>query len=439
MASSNTIKTLSNTARLFLSWIRLESKSITSNNHASKASPVKKVGLLSFRLPPQFDSGTHRPLSFLQYAAENQWEITAITNKPDKPIIDAGRELFKRVPKSAQVDGFENIFAETSWRITPKLDGGIANAISLALHAYKEFSQTRPSVILASGPPFSYCVAGLLVSRALNIPLVLDYRDEWTLCPFEFSSKHWLDKWFEKRCVNHAQKIFYTTNTHLVSHKEHFALPPEKLEVVYNGWEENSFTDTSEKEEKIENSKIKISFIGRLNEMVSVTPFLSALNKAIESTPELSDRICVEFVGEKSPKLDEELMSFINKDLNFELISTPLVNKTKALELMRKSDYLLMLCGQNIAGYIQGKLYDYLSRAVPVIAFGYPGEVPSIIKEFNAGHFIADDDINALSNALLDEKINLSQNLELQAWLAKRTRQYQAKKMFDYLTNVISK
>jgi glycosyltransferase involved in cell wall biosynthesis len=433
MANSNTIKTLLNTAQLFWRWIILEVEGITPNKILAKTSSTKKVGLLSFRLPPQFDSGTHRPLSFLQYAEENQWDITAITNQPDKPVIDAGRELLGRVPDSALIINFEDIFGETSWRVTPKLDGGFANAISLALHAYKEFSKNRPSVILASGPPFSFCIAGLLVSRALNIPLVLDYRDEWTLCPFEFASKHWMDKWFEKRCVKQAKKIFYTTNTHLVSHKEHFGLSQEKLEVIYNGWEENSFPDSKVKSKNLESDKIKISFIGRLNEMVSVTPFLSTLSKAVECTPELTNKISVEFVGEKSPKLNEELMSFINRDLNFELTSTPLVNKTKALELMRNSDYLLMLCGQKIAGYIQGKLYDYLSRGVPVIAFGHPGEVPSIITELDAGHFIADGDIEGLANALLGEKIHLSHNLELQSWLAKRTRQYQAKNMFELL------
>jgi len=437
MPKANSIGTLINTLKLFGYWINLELKGSISSGTSNAKVDYKKLGLLSFRLPPQFDSGTHRPLSFLQYAKENDWEIIAITNQADKPITEAGKELLERVPQGTIIKEFDNIIGETSWRCTPKLDGGFANAISLAIRAYDEFKLKRPSVIVASGPPFSFCVAGFLVARALNIPLVLDYRDEWTLCPFEFASNNKLDKWFEKRCVIHAKKVLYTTNSHLLNHKQNFDIPDEKLELVYNGWEDKQFEPAIEKAKSNSSEIIKISFIGRLNEMVSVTPFLSTLKKAIESEDKLNNKIRVEFVGEKSPRLEEELMSFMAQDLNFEIISTPQVSKSNALELMQSSDYLLMLCGKKIAGYIQGKLYDYLSRMVPVIAFGYPGEVPNIVTEFNAGHFIEDNDHLGLANALLSKNVDLRENKKLIDWLSTRTRRYQAKKMYAFLAEVI--
>lgn len=429
------MQSLINTLRLFFAWILLELRALIA---ARKKPDNRRVGLISFRLPPQFDSGTHRPLSFIRYANLSDWQVNPITNSPDKDIVNAGKELQKLLPDNTNIVEVKDVYSPTSWRFTPALDGSLAMAVSVAIAAVKQFRNDPPAALIASGPPFCYCIAGLLASRVLGIPLILDYRDEWTLCPFAFASKHPMDKWFEKRCVAHADMILYTTESHMLSHREHFGIAPEKQDVVFNGWEDQGFETPTASEKQRQDGKIKISFIGRLNEMVSVTSFLDALDKAVSGEPELTDRVVVEFVGEKSNKLQGELDPFLNKALSYTLNSIPPVSKSEALTMMKESDYLLMLCGKTIAGYIQGKLYDYLSRRVPVIGYGFPGEVPSILQSNKAGFFIQDQDIDGLRNVLKGEVPNLFENDTLQAWLPTRTRAHQASRLFDIVTKVVS-
>ncbi|MFQ3191553.1 MAG: glycosyltransferase involved in cell wall biosynthesis [Paraglaciecola sp.] len=432
----NLITTLLNTVRLFFYWLLVElAANLSFYRRYQNKSAKKKLALLSFCLPPQFNSGTHRPLSFIKYANENGWEIFSLTNTPDKPITEAGRQLYAELPSGSTITPFIDNFGTTSWQVTPKLDGGFADALSLALRAVKVFKQNPPNVILASAPPFCYAVAAMWLSRMFKIPLVLDYRDEWTLCPFNFVSKTVFDRHMEKRCVAQASLILYTTESHLLAHQEHFFIEPHKQALVYNGWEDKGEKITAPID--IKQDTIRISYIGRLSGHVDLAPFIETLDKAIKHSPALSIPICVEFIGEKSAPLAEQLDAYIRENnLSFSLLSTAQVSKAGALQRMQNSDYLLMLCNQELATYIPGKLYDYLSRRVPIIAYGYYGEVSSILETLEAGRFVIDRDHQQLATALLQPMDSLLDNEVLDSWLQNRTRRNQARRMFEVLKDL---
>ena len=64
----------------------------------------------------------------------------------------------------------------------------------------------------------------------------------------------------------------------------------------------------------------------------------------------------------------------------------------KSLKLQRSSDFLLLLnCNNlNISGWMQTKLYEYISSGVPIIAFGGNGtdESSKLIESTSAGVII---------------------------------------------------
>jgi glycosyltransferase involved in cell wall biosynthesis len=431
------INTPLNTFRMLVYWLLVECAGLFAfyRRHQNHSAP-KKLALMSFCLPPQFNSGTHRPLSFIKYANDNGWEINSLTNTSNKPVTEAGKQLYWELPSGSIITPFVDNFKPTSWSFTPKLDGGFTSALALTLSAMKLFKQAPPNAIIASAPPFCYAVAGMWLSRMFNIPLVLDYRDEWTLCPFDFVSKTRFDHWFEKRCVSQANKIIYTTQSHLLAHQKYFAITPSKQALIYNGWEDNG-----EKIEaaEVDNKKneIRISYIGRLSGHVDLAPFIETMDRAIKQNPVLTSPIRVEFIGEKTAPLETQLNNYIqNNELAFTIISTAQVSKAEALNRMQSSDYLLMLCNEELSTYIPGKLYDYLSRKVPIIAYGYQGEVTEILNELNAGRFVYDQDEEQLAMALIEPTPDLFANPKLDDWLQNRTRKNQAKQMFALLNSL---
>lgn len=429
--SSSFIQTL----KLYSYWAWLEIGSILRFKKRTKALE-RKAALLSFRLPPQFDSGTHRSLSFLRYAQDCDWNVFGITNhnsemEPNK----AGVELLDSLDKNLNIYQADKCFTGSSWSITPKLDGDFSAALSLVKIALKTFEKEKPDVIVASSPPFCFAIAGLFLSKMTGLPLILDYRDEWTLCPFNFVSKTKLDKWFERRCVKRAALITYTTESHLKLHQMAFSIPESKQALVYNGWDDSQPEPETEKSVSSSDSLI-ISYIGRLSEHVDLVEFITFLEQTFTQHLSSEKKITLRFVGPKTKPYEDYLNDLIkHKKTAVAIESVGLVKKSEALKLMDSSDYLLMMCNEELATYIPGKIYDYLSRKVPILAYGYPGEVSRILENTDSGFFVKNGDHLSMSKALNGKVPDLGNNSTLASWLLQRTRKNQAHAFFKILSD----
>lgn len=434
------MKTLINTLWMLTWWIKLELLACVSrtNNTRNKSAEKPTAALLSFALPPQFNSGTHRPLSFLKYASENHWQLFAITNPHSSSPSLAGKELLAKVPTSTPIYEFNNTLAHTSWRFTPALDGGFSDMLAMVNEGVKRFKINKPDIIIASGPPFSFHAAGYYLSRIFSVPLVVDYRDEWTACPFDFVSKTSFDRWMEKRIIKQAQTIIYTTVSHQKNHLKHFDINPSAQAIIYNGWEDDSPTTTQPKAPIKQAGKITISYVGKLAGHVELEPFFHSVNEALKSHPGLREKITLRFIGEKSDYFEGLIAKYKAEFEQFvDIESIGLIPKSQAGEIMRESDYLLMLCNESLASYIPGKLYDYLSQKTPVIAFGVAGEVSDILHSTQSGLLIDPSDVETLVEILSKPPIDLSANSTLEHWLANKTRKSQAATMYLNLNRLI--
>ena len=69
-----------------------------------RARKRRSLLLLAEWLPPdRVQGGSYRPTSFLQYARENGWRVTAITAELVKPPDRAALELASRIPKDCSI------------------------------------------------------------------------------------------------------------------------------------------------------------------------------------------------------------------------------------------------------------------------------------------------------------------------------------------------
>ena len=86
----------------------------------------------------------------------------------------------------------------------------------------KLLRETRHDVILVSGPPFSSFLIGAKLSRETGVPLVLDYRDEWTISNAYWENKRldpvsrYVQDRMQRRVVRAAGRTDYSV---LVSHR----------------------------------------------------------------------------------------------------------------------------------------------------------------------------------------------------------------------------
>jgi len=135
---------------------------------------------------------------------------------------------------------------------TPDEDvGWLPWAIPAALRLARE----RPvRAVYATGPPFSVVLAGVMVKRLSRLPLVLDFRDAWTLDesdPFgtiggRFRAPYGMGRigvlrFLERRCLQAADCVLFSSRYTMERYAEAYPVIGDRSELLWNGIEAQDF------------------------------------------------------------------------------------------------------------------------------------------------------------------------------------------------------
>jgi glycosyltransferase involved in cell wall biosynthesis len=286
--------------------------------------------------------------------------------------------------------------------------------------------------------PFFTFVAALFVARHFGAPLVLDYRDEWTECPFDFVSKDGNDRAWERRCLRAASAVLFTTKSHQRRQLDAFPnLDARKTHVVPNGWEPEDFV--AQKGGSDSNgdgsAALRIAHVGNLSGHSTPVEFLDSLAELLRSEPEWIPCIRVQFIGRRSITADKAIRSFAFPSV-LEVIDH--VGKREASRRMQESDVLLLIANPALERYLPGKLFDYLAARRPVLVFGSRGESSELIDELSAGTLCASGSGHALRDALMrlrNHDVSRSDGT-VDRWLADHRREALASRAFGIINTV---
>jgi hypothetical protein len=237
-------------------------------------------------------------------------------------------------------------------------------------------AHTPPDLVMASGPPFGEFVAGLVLSQRWRVPLVLDYRDEWTQCPFQFVGIGNTDWFWEPRCLRRAALVFFTTESQRTHQLRMFpGLDPGRTAVAPNGAHEAVGGERA----ATPASPATIAFLGLLGEHCDLDEFLATLGAAVARGPDLVDRVRVIFVGNKTGNEQRLLDGFSHSGILESIDHVPL---SEAQAIMRRSAALLLLNPPRLARYIPGKAYDYIAARRRILLYGQGGELDQLLTEY---------------------------------------------------------
>lgn len=398
----------------------------------------KHLLLLSWAYPPDVTGGVYRPMSIVRAAKRRGWRITIICGHSLEKSSVAGSYLENLVLNAGQVIRLPIPLLKPSYKLFfPKIDGGFLNLLETIELACRELKNDQPSLILASGPPFHNFVAARELSKRFGKRYILDYRDEWTECPFDFVNVGNTDLFFEKKCIQDASKIIFTTTSHRQHQNQCFKIIDEtKSTVIPNGWEiEESHTNINEY--PLESVKIRLAFVGFLGEHTLPREFLKSLERCISDSPELVNQLRVAFVGNKTSGAISQLHEFEFQQV-IEILD--FVPKPTALNIMKNADGLILINEPRLNRYRPGKLYDYVSMRTPILVYGGGGEVEDIVTKLQIGIVVTTDKHEELHAALLrlhKIKDNLHSS-DIDVWLAKHTRSVLSERIVDLLEEVES-
>lgn len=425
------------TARGYGAWLKVERDSGRLLGRRVPTRDPRHALVVAPSLPPRFGSGVFRPTSWLTYARANGWRVTGLTRAVDEQSNEAGCALAATVPDEVDILEAPPLDIAPSYRLYPRIDGGLATALALYRKGAAALADDPPAVVVGTGPSFNMFIAAYHLARRFRARLVLDYRDEWTENPYPATGGggRW-DRWWETRCLMVADAVFFTTE----SQRRHAARAfPEYLKgrgtVLPNGWDPSMIEDA--KPLPRSNNTFEIAFSGWLGTHTLPGAFLLDCAAVLEQRPLLAETLRLRFIGRRHQDADSEISSFPRPDLLFLDGVQP---KATADATIRRSDALLLMLKPHMARYMSAKIFEYMASGRPILAHGCSGEMAGLVTSHGAGVHVPEGDVQALIGALDTFASIPMERWDTPArrqWAAVHTRARLAERFYGLLRRVV--
>lgn len=371
-------------------------------------SDMKKVLVISYSFPPVGGAGVQRPVKFVKYLRDYGWEpvVLSVAN-PSVPVKDYSLE--KDIPVGVHVYRAKTF--EPSYKVKQGFKGGGA-LVSLKKMAKRLLSplllpdlqvlwwpglirvlfvaikKEQPVCLFVSAPPFSSFIPVVVVGIFLRIPVVLDYRDEWTFSrkTLENSSKHWPAVWLDgvlERFVISQCTAFTAANKSYVDSLVD-AYPRAaygKGYVITNGYDDDDFqVPKKTRVSNQDNKKINLIYTGTVWAATSFQPFILALEILLRARPELLEIITLKIVGRV---VGPEITYLETRPVSTMIELCGYLDHEKVIEELGSADVLLLTLSDlpGTEKIITGKVFEYMASGKHIFAIVPDGETKTLLCE----------------------------------------------------------
>ena len=363
----------------------------------------KKILFLAYFYPPLGGPAVQRPCKFIHYLRKKGILSDVITvediiyhsydeklqNECEEnncyPVVslDPMRLLKKTVKDSDKKS--EKIYFKTPEKFKRiirglfPIDDKIGWLPFAFLKSAKLLIKNNYLAIMATMGPYTSGVTAYLLSKIFGKPLILDYRDHWSLNRYpRYSLKvlKIISHFIEKRMVHHAKLITIVGAVMKNELANEFNIDENKILTMYNGWDEKDFSNLKILPKTSDN--YLISYIGNFYGNRTIIYFIKALKQLVREN-KIPNKVKFRFIG--------NYFSGTLKLLNSEILKPFIevknqVDHKKALEYLVNSDALLLfIASKNGKGFLTGKLFEYIRSQKPILAMiPEDGEAEEILR-----------------------------------------------------------
>ena len=245
--------------------------------------------------------------------------------------------------------------------------GWIPIAYFKAKEIFKKYKNIK--FIYTSGPPFYTHILGYYLKKKYKIPLVIEYRDPWSLNPYESKNHCWLNQKInlilEKKIQKHSDLII-TVSKKLSSFllTKFPYIKKNSIHSIANGLE----IQTSHYVKDKDNHKIVLTYTGSLYSKRSVIPLLKIVSILKKEGFFKNLEFCIKIFGNYNKKLLNEVSYKL--DVQNLIFLGDIIQHSKAIKEISESDLPLHI-GENLDyPTIAFKVWDYLSCRKKILYLG---------------------------------------------------------------------
>jgi len=385
---------------------------------------VKQILFISYFFPPLGGPGVQRACKMIRYLKEKGW-VTDVISIKDIIFHSYDKEMFWEcnVRKVYRTDSlhpmfFLKRFQKSSikrnnlyFRTPEKIKKLIRNIFPIDdkigwlpfayFKALQICKKNKYDVVIATIGPYTSGILAYLISQRIRIPVVIDYRDLWTLHPYlKFPTvfHRQLSEFWEQKILERAKIVTVASKTM----KKDLAFKygncvKDKIYVMYNGWDARDFKNIKVAEKK---DKVRFGYIGNFYGNQSVRYFVKALDELLEKNS-LPRDIEITFVGNY---YIETIRLLHNSKIVGLIKIVPQVSHRKAVEFMLNSDVLLLFVSSKKGrGVLTGKIFEYLYAKKEILAMIPPdGEAAEILRSYNHKYICAMEDNEKIKENFID-------------------------------------
>ena len=392
--------------------------------------PLRKVIVISYVFPPAGGAAVQRVLKFVKYLGRYGWQPIVVTPKnPPVPLKDDSylKDLFPGL-EVHRLPTLENIFSlgssssdkifhssQTSW--LPNRLRKLAQLflfpdphvlwLPTALPRVKTLAKNiQASAVLVSGPPFSSFLLGFALSKAANIPLILDFRDDWSGFFTIGYTAHGggritanAAKKLEGVLVKNCSKVIGNTPSMTKRLADLHGGGPEKFQWIPNGYDPDDFTFLRQNHSALFERKFELLYAGTVfdsHPLDALWAGLGLLNK------ELLEKLKVTVVGRVvEGQIADPALPGLEVNVH------PYEPHQRVLKRMSRAGALVFTMADlpGLDRMVPGKLFEYLAARRPVLAISPPGEGVKILEACNAGAWAHPLDSHGIA-AIISKWIN---------------------------------
>ncbi len=382
---------------------------------------MKRVLLISYVFPPTGGAGVQRALKLVKYLPAFGWEAVVVTPRtPPVPLRDASyaRDLppglmVRRLPTlelgAGNGGGGGDGGPQPSWRRLAGLAAGLLfpdprvlwlpTALPGALAAAR---RQRVDAVLVTGPPFSSFLLAGAVARLARLPLVLDFRDDWSGY-FTHGYRRgggllrcWLTRTVEGALTARAARVILTTPEAVDRLRSLHGGPAGKYRLLPNGYDPADFAELERHPPSPPNDgRLHLLYTGTVASYHPLGPVWEAVARL---RPEQRRRLAITVVGRVVA--DGETTDPGLPGLSVRLL--PYEPHHRVLRRMAGAHALLVTQADHpgLERMVPAKLFEYLAARRPLLAVVPPGSAARIVTGAGAGRAVAPDQTGRLAEML---------------------------------------
>ncbi|MCY2989950.1 MAG: glycosyltransferase [Planctomycetota bacterium] len=436
------------------------------------AATTRRVLLIAYQFPPVGGAGVQRVAKFTKYLPEHGWEVSVLTvSNPSVPVTD--RSLLEEIPpqtiirqakswepgyrlKQTLTQGSPPDSRRAGW--LTKIKRAVRNVATMLLQPDPQILWVPEAIrqgrrllrelphhaILVSGPPFSSFLVGAALRQFSGLPLVLDYRDEWTRsnCYWENKSHHpftqWVQHVLQKLVIRHADTAIATTqrSARTLEQESRNAGRPIPVRCLYNGFDPADLPQLQPRVAERDGRRFRLSHVGTLWNLTTSRALVEAIERLASRSPDLASRLEIELVG-RCTTAEESLLQRLQK-LPCRLLRQEYVDHSSAVRVMGEADELCLLLS-DVPGaerVVPGKTFEYLATGRAILAITPEGELRDVLRGFAGVSVFSPQDVAGLCEHLERRLAALSPETSHTRELAGFDRRQQAGQLAEVLGQV---